>query len=70
VLSATRQQEGLGSLQVLRDLLAREGPPGLAAGLTARVLSIAPGCALSWALYETFKQWMAARAAAAGPGKR
>jgi hypothetical protein len=50
-------------MQVLRDLLAREGPRGLAAGMTARVLSIAPGCALSWSLYETFKQWMARSAA-------
>jgi hypothetical protein len=60
VLSATSGQGGLSSRQVLRDLLAKEGPGALTAGLAARVLNIAPGCAMSWALYETLKQWLAA----------
>lgn len=40
---------------VARDLLQREGWRALGSGLAARVLTIGPGAALSWMLYEEIK---------------
>ena len=50
VLTATNSK--VTSSQLLKDLWAREGWRGLFAGTWARVLSIAPGSAISWMLYE------------------
>jgi solute carrier family 25 citrate transporter 1 len=58
VLSAQRQHAGLTALQVAQEQLQREGLRSFFHGLTARLLNIAPGCALSWALYEQLKGWM------------
>lgn len=58
VLSAQPQQAGLTALQVARQQLQREGVGSFFNGLTARLLNIAPGCALSWALYEQLKAWL------------
>jgi hypothetical protein len=55
VLSAADGGRGLTAARVARQLWATEGPRGFAAGLGARLLHIAPGCALSWALYEHIK---------------
>ena len=40
------------SSQILKELWLREGWQGLFAGTGARVMSIAPGSAISWMLYE------------------
>jgi hypothetical protein len=45
-----------GGAQVARELWAAEGVRGFFAGGTARVLNIAPGCAISWIVYESIKQ--------------
>lgn len=58
VLSAQPQMAGLTALQVARQQLQREGMVSFFHGLTARLLNIAPGCALSWALYEQMKRWL------------
>lgn len=58
VLSAGPQQVGLTALQVAQQQLQREGVGSFFHGLTARLLNIAPGCALSWALYEHLKTWL------------
>lgn len=41
--------------QVARALVLTEGAQALWSGLTARVLHIAPGATLSWAVYETLQ---------------
>lgn len=58
VLSAQPQHAGLTALQVAQQQLQREGASSFFHGLTARLLNIAPGCALSWALYEQLKLWL------------
>jgi solute carrier family 25 citrate transporter 1 len=58
VLTAQPQQAGLTALQVAQQQLQREGLGSFFHGLTARLLNIAPGCALSWALYEQLKHWL------------
>lgn len=58
VLTAQPQQAGLTALQVAQTQLQREGLDSFFHGLTARLLNIAPGCALSWALYEHLKCWL------------
>lgn len=63
VFAASPASQGLTSLEVLRALLRREGLRGLGAGAGARILSIAPGCAISWVTYETTKQWLDGKAA-------
>ncbi|KAF8064482.1 mcfE [Scenedesmus sp. PABB004] len=63
VLSAAEGGAALTALGVARRQLAAEGAASFWAGLAPRVLNIAPGCALSWALYEHLKGWMGA----AGP---
>ena len=50
VLTAGNQQ--VTSSQLLKELWLREGWRGLFAGTGARVMSIAPGSAISWMLYE------------------
>lgn len=55
VLTAQQQHAGLTALQVAQQQLQREGLGSFFHGLTARLLNIAPGCALSWALYEQIK---------------
>ncbi|KAK9822937.1 hypothetical protein WJX74_006274 [Apatococcus lobatus] len=46
---------GASSLQIARHLQATEGWQGFGRGLGARVVTIAPGAALQWFLYETIK---------------
>lgn len=58
VLSATTEGARLNALGIARDMWAREGSGAFWRGLSARVLNIAPGCALSWALYENIKGWL------------
>ena len=58
VLSAQPQHAGLTALQVATQQLQREGLGSFFHGLTPRLLNIAPGCALSWALYEQLKAWL------------
>jgi solute carrier family 25 citrate transporter 1 len=59
VLSAQPGGAALGALQLAAVQWRREGPASFFHGLTARLLNIAPGCALSWALYEHLKGWLA-----------
>ena len=55
VLTAAPGGRGLSAGAVARGMWAAEGPSAFWAGLSARLLHIAPGCALSWALYEHVK---------------
>jgi hypothetical protein len=59
VLTATPQGRSLTAVAVARGMWAAEGAAGFWSGLGARLLNIAPGCALSWALYEQIKGWLA-----------
>lgn len=43
-----------------RQLLRREGPRALFSGLGARIAMMGPGAAVSWAVYEQTKGWLAA----------
>lgn len=43
---------------VARDLLRREGAHALWSGLGARLLTIGPGAALSWTIYEEVHRWL------------
>jgi solute carrier family 25 citrate transporter 1 len=54
VLTAVHQP-GLTALGVARQQLQTEGIASFWHGLLPRLLNIAPGCALSWALYEYLK---------------
>eukprot|EP00879_Flechtneria_rotunda_P009839 GHRR01010291.1.p1 GENE.GHRR01010291.1~~GHRR01010291.1.p1 ORF type:complete len:308 (+),score=68.28 GHRR01010291.1:334-1257(+) len=56
VLSAQQSQHGLTAVKVAEQQLYREGVSSFMHGLTARLLNIAPGCALSWAMYEYLKR--------------
>lgn len=64
VLSADVGAGRLTARGVLAHMLATEGPQALLAGMTTRILSIAPGCAISWMLYGPLKQWLHSRTAA------
>ncbi len=59
VLSATPEGAQLGAVRVAASMLQAEGPGAFFQGLTARVLNIAPGGMISWALYESIKRWLA-----------
>ncbi|KIZ03929.1 hypothetical protein MNEG_4029 [Monoraphidium neglectum] len=59
VMTATAEGRGLTAVLVARQMLAAEGPRSFWSGLGARLLNIAPGCALSWALYEQIKARLA-----------
>jgi solute carrier family 25 citrate transporter 1 len=59
VLTATPQGRGLTAVAVARRMWAAEGGAVFWSGLSARLLNIAPGCALSWALYEQIKAGLA-----------
>lgn len=58
VLTAQPGQAGLTAARLAGQQLQREGLGSFFHGLTARLLNIAPGCALSWALYEHLKGWL------------
>ena len=49
---STGQGDRLTANQVFQDLIRREGFMTLWSGLTARLLVMAPGCAISWMTYE------------------
>lgn len=55
VLSGTQEGKSLTAVRVARQLLRQEGAAALLKGCAARIMTIAPGSALSWALYETIK---------------
>lgn len=59
VLTATEEGRGLTAVAVARQMWAVEGGRAFWSGLGARLLNIAPGCALSWALYEQMKAYLA-----------
>ncbi|KAI9599108.1 mitochondrial carrier domain-containing protein [Syncephalis fuscata] len=44
--------------QVMRDIVYREGWAGLTRGMVARVVKIAPSCAVMIGTYELGKQWL------------
>lgn len=50
---------GMTSASLLAELLRREGPGALWSGVTARVATIGPGAAISWAVYERMKDYLA-----------
>jgi solute carrier family 25 thiamine pyrophosphate transporter 19 len=57
--------------QVVRDIVAKEGPAGLFKGAMPSILKAAPSAAVTFAAYEFFLHWLttnqaAAAAAAAG----
>lgn len=58
VLAAAPGGQSLTAAQVARRMLQQEGLGAAWHGLGARLLNIAPGCALSWALYEHIKAQM------------
>mmetsp|Transcript_8646 Transcript_8646/g.24860 ORF Transcript_8646/g.24860 Transcript_8646/m.24860 type:complete len:310 (+) Transcript_8646:278-1207(+) len=55
VLSAGKVGAGLSASKIAREIWLKEGLAGFFAGTSARVMSIAPGCAISWLLYENIK---------------
>lgn len=56
VMAAAPGGSQLSAGLLARQIWQREGLSGLFGGLSARVLSIAPGCAISWLLYENIKK--------------
>ena len=44
---------------ILRDMLQKEGPRALWSGLGARVATIGPSAAITWAVYEEVKAVLA-----------
>jgi len=68
VLCGTPEGRSLTALQVARQLLAAEGPRALMRGCAARVLTIAPGSALSWGLYEVTKRALGGRSGGVAGG--
>ena len=46
-------------MSVARTLLHKEGLRGLWGGVTARALTVGPGSAFSWLLYEQLKHFLA-----------
>lgn len=55
VLTSQHSQRELTAVKVAAQQLQREGLGSFWHGLTPRLLNIAPGCALSWAMYEHLK---------------
>ena len=53
-------RSALTFMSVARQLLRTEGMRGLWGGVTARTLTIGPGAAFSWLLYEQLKQMLKA----------
>lgn len=47
-----------GALALARSMWAREGPRVFLKGATARLLTLAPGTALSWMVYEPLKRML------------
>ena len=45
-------------INVARDLVAKEGVSALYKGITPRVLRVAPGQAVTFAVYEKVKGWL------------
>lgn len=45
-------------MNVARDLVAKEGLPALYKGITPRVLRVAPGQAVTFAVYEKVSFWV------------
>lgn len=58
VLSSQPAGQRLTAVNLAAQQLQREGLGSFWHGLTPRLLNIAPGCALSWALYEHLKAWL------------
>ena len=56
VLSATAAGRELTARSLARQMLADEGTAVFWQGLSARVLNIAPGCAISWMMFESIKK--------------
>jgi Mitochondrial carrier protein len=48
----------ISAYQVGIDMVQKEGWRAAWAGLTARILTIAPGCAVTWAVYEEIKTFL------------
>lgn len=57
-LDACHCERVVGLRGALSAVLRLESWPGLFKGLSARVLFSAPGCAISWFVYETFKRFV------------
>mmetsp|Transcript_46977 Transcript_46977/g.118358 ORF Transcript_46977/g.118358 Transcript_46977/m.118358 type:complete len:232 (+) Transcript_46977:199-894(+) len=55
VQSSTATNRYLGMADAIKDMLKVEGPTTFWKGLGARILWIAPGCAITMACYEQFK---------------
>eukprot|EP00878_Enallax_costatus_P009799 GHUV01010232.1.p1 GENE.GHUV01010232.1~~GHUV01010232.1.p1 ORF type:complete len:327 (+),score=71.21 GHUV01010232.1:516-1496(+) len=58
VVSSQQAGQQLTALKLASQQLQLEGLGSFWHGLTPRLLNIAPGCALSWALYEHLKAWL------------
>lgn len=48
--------KAITAASIAKQLWLHEGWKGLFAGTGARVMSIAPGCAISWLMYERIMQ--------------
>jgi solute carrier family 25 citrate transporter 1 len=55
VLTGQQSAQSLTAVKVAQQQLRAEGLGSFWHGLTPRLLNIAPGCALSWAMYEWLK---------------
>jgi solute carrier family 25 citrate transporter 1 len=58
VLTGQQSAQSLTAVKVAQQQLRVEGLGSFWHGLTPRLLNIAPGCALSWAMYEWLKGWL------------
>lgn len=59
-LQAEAQHKGarLNTMQVLRDIVAKDGTPGLFRGLSPRVAKVAPACGIMIASFEFVGRWL------------
>lgn len=62
VLTGQQSGQSLTAMKVAQQQLQKEGLSSFWHGLTPRLLNIAPGCALSWGLYEWMKGWLDSQA--------
>lgn len=59
VLTTQQSGQSLTAVKLASQQLQREGISSFWHGLLPRLLHIAPGCAISWAMYEQLKSWLA-----------
>lgn len=58
VMAAAQGGANLSAAKVAKGIWLREGWRGFCAGMTARIMSIAPESAIVWLLYESMKKFI------------